>query len=265
MKTNKYIFVIITVLILGYFAKINFWQSAEIVNTEGFIATKKADSHYVADAKVKKSPKVIAFGHINALFDQLRPPEDDDLEQLWQEEYGCYDRNHTGNTSCQYTFLSAKSLKEAMWMKRNGYPSSDMINIAKDEANQGLLNELISANHPEALVVAAIIAKENGNNKKAMRLSGAAEIYAGKDKSYPYVLSGEAMIANDLLVIALDKYFIAALLGDSQAENMGVRLAPSKISMAQSMKSAYAYLLRNFGQDFPVDNRPVNIEEDLSI
>lgn len=263
MKIKKTIITTAIVLMVSYVIKVEFIDSNELtadkIDTNKFIAQTKAQSKFKGDVKLKTKTKPIALAHINPLFEQLQPPADRDLEDLWQQEYGCYDQRDVENSDCQYTFLNASSLKEAMWMKRNGYPSNEMLILASEPDNQGLFKELLNAYYSPALVTATVLALDKKQTKKAMSLALSAVAYSSPDKSYPHVLYGEARYAIGHKELAIHNYMTAALLGDSYAESSGIALAGNKLILALGMKSAYSYLQRKFGNNFPVDARPQKV------
>ena len=131
MKIKKTIITTAIVLMVSYVIKVEFIDSNELtadkIDTDKFIAQTKAQSKFKGDVKLKTKTKPIALAHINPLFEQLQPPADRDLEDLWQQEYGCYDQRDIENNEIKYDKkLSAKKLDDSLlYIARIISPASD--------------------------------------------------------------------------------------------------------------------------------------------
>ncbi len=255
MKTKFLILFALAVLVLG--VNYQYSTSNRVTNISDEIVQIK--KKYGVKNTKKIGEDKIALGRINPLFKELIPPSNKDLEELWQEEYSCY-KNNNVQSKCAYSFLNAKSLREAMWMKRNGYPSVSMMKMAEDPSQFENLKELIFAHHPAALVVGTIVSMERKNYKTAYNLAQRAAIYNGMDKTFPHTLIAQSVrnAQPEWRDEALEEYWTAALLGDSIAQIRASTLSEDTIALSSALMAAYKFLLSHFGNTIPLDERPTN-------
>ncbi len=220
-------------------------------------AEKMADSNVVksdTDAKLKteKTQSAVALEPKNPFTEVAAM----NLDDRWEEEYGCFDVNQTEGDCSEYTFLTARSLSEAEWMRRQGFPSRTLMEMAKDPSMQVDFDALLAKKSPTAHAVAAILALEEGDNKTASKMALRNGYFADKSQSYPYRLYGEVLLAKGDRVSAISQFQIAALLGDTQSNSIVHGIAAGDaIFASHAMNSAHEALSTMFDV-IPKDTRP---------
>jgi len=211
----------------------------------------------------------------NILFSLLKPPKDEELESVWIDEYGCFEIASPNNEqlegfvdelnhpqeSCKYKFLNAKTFKEAVWMKNNGYPTKSMLDLVKNPDFEEQLAEMVKNKYPVALAVASINAIERGDYKEASSLALSNRAYSDKSMTYPHVLYGEALLADNMQIAAVSQFFAAGILGDPWANSRALQLSPDKSYAVTALSTAQNYLKNVFGIDIPNDPRPMGDDD----
>jgi hypothetical protein len=202
-------------------------------------------------SKRRKSQKSIEDTSDNEVYQLLQSPSNDDLEYVWEDEYGCWNSD-----KCKYDWLNAKSLEEALWMRNNGYPTVSMLRLINDDRYKDELAELTRRKFPAALAVATISAMENGNFKEGFNFALSNVARSNNSQIYPHYLLGEALLANDMKPLAISQFYIAGILGDPLANGRAMALSPDVPFSTTALNSAHKYISRVFGTEVPNDPRP---------
>ncbi len=184
-------------------------------------------------------------------------------ESNWEDQFGCYNILVEGENDCEYSFLNARSQAEAEWMKRQGYPSRNLLKMASDQSLLNDFNELLDKKYVPALTVASILAMKNGNNKAGRHYALSAKVHSNQSLSFPHRLYAEAYLGSELdgrRATAATHYYIAGLLGDNQARSIVHGLAQGDtIFLEHAMRRANEMISRNFVlplDEIPKDPRP---------
>jgi len=258
MSKLKYVVVIILLMLIsGYIFNSNKENNNEEVLTITKQPLTKKNVDKVLKKKHNKNKKTTDQFSKSEVFELLKPPKDRELEYVWNDEYGCYDPREDPEEACQYDFLNAKSLKEAKWMKNNGYPTKSMLNLVNNPNYRDQIKELARNKYPAALTVASIEAIEIGNYREAAHLALSTIAYSDKSKTYPHVLYGEALVLDDKKIAGVTELFIAGLLGDPMANGRAIGLSPNTPYTVTTLNSAHNYLKNIFGLNVPNDPRPM--------
>lgn len=201
--------------------------------------------------KKRKSQKSLKNISDNEVYQLLQSPSNYDLEYVWEDEYGCWNRKE-----CKYDWLNARTFEEALWMRNNGYPTISMLRLINDDRYKNELAELTRRKFPAALAVATISAMEKGNFKEGFNLALSNVAHSNNSQIYPHYLLGEALLANDMKPLAISQFYIAGILGDPLAQGRAMSLSSDIPVSTTALNSAHRYISRVFGTEVPNDPRP---------
>lgn len=190
------------------------------------------------------------------LIKQLQPPDMSQLKYVWTEEYGCFVKKDDSERDCEFDFLNATSLKDALWMRRNGYPSKSMLKLVQDPSYKKEIYELAKNKYPAALAVVSIEAMKLGNYREAAHMALSNIAYSNKAETFPHLLYGEALMKDGKDIAGVTSFYIAALLGDTMANGRAMSNSPDTPFSTVALNSAHNYLRNVFGVNIPKDPRP---------
>lgn len=259
-ENNMKYFKIVMLLII--MSAIYFWSSNNSVdseNTEPFeivktkVAENKDHENDVLKTVNSKKARTKISQEKSEILQILQNPSNDELSHVWEKEYSCY---YSQAGECKYSFLNAKSLDEAKWMRNNGYPIRSMLDLINDASRKQELMELVKDKYPAALTVASISAMERGDYREASHLALSNLVHSDKSKTYPHLLYGEALVLDNKQPLALPQIYVAGLLGDSLAQGRATSLSGDVHVSTSALNSAHGYLRRVFGGQAPKNPRP---------
>ncbi|MCF6319005.1 MAG: hypothetical protein L3J83_06965, partial [Proteobacteria bacterium] len=179
----KYIFILAIFAITSYlliFSKDN-GDNATVVDSNEITNKPVIQKHKPKPKTVKRTN---LSNPLTAVAAMIAPPSDTELEDNWQDEYGC-----AGQEDC-YEELSAQSYAEALWMKRKGYPSMSAINKLKELSRKDLI-DLRKHGNNDANKLLAIDALNKNDLKKARRYSGNSIAHGNRKETFGYRLMAE--------------------------------------------------------------------------
>lgn len=213
------------------------------------------------DKKNNKQSKVIKSRKKDfsdsELFAMLQTPSNRELEDSWLDEYGCYNK-----AECKYYYLNASTYEEALWMKNNGYPTESMMKLVNDPRYKEQLDAMARKKYPAALAIASISAMERGDFVEASNLALSNVAYSDRAQTYPHLLYGEALLANNMKPLAVPQFYIAGLLGDNLSQGRAAALSPNVYFATTALNTAHRYLGRIFGGEVPKNPRPKITDND---
>jgi len=251
MKHMKFL-LILTVLFISYFLYNSDSTSEEVkivnIKPDKVIQNKHLKTNSRKNTNSKK--KDLQFSD-SELFAKLQPPSNAELNDAWLDEYGCYNKGE-----CKYYYLNAKFYEEARWMRDNGYPTRSMMELVNNPTYKEQLDEMARKKYPAALAIASISAMERGDFVEASNLALSNVAYSDSSQTYPHLLYGEALLANDMRPLAVPQFYIAGLLGDSLSEGRASALSPDVYFSTVALNSAHRYLGKIFGNAVPNNPRP---------
>ena len=274
-KSTLITLVLVTSVILGYV----YFNTGNRTETKGDTTRiEKADKRIVSEVNQPEKKKGLLDRSLMALdvsgdalqiAKQLMPFDEDTLEVVWEHEFGCYvlgaekvPVQDQAENICGVGFLTAGSYDEALWMQKHGYPSQSQLALLQDDANRALVLELAHQNYLPAMTLVAIDDYNKGYYEDSASWALSVNAYSNKEKTFPYRIRGEALFAQDNMMIgnALTELKIAHILGDREAGYIYNRYLAGRTSLQQiTMDNAYLYMSRVFGvlyEDFPSDPRP---------
>lgn len=180
------------------------------------------------------------------------------IDSDWSAEYGCFDEHL--DSSCGHVYLTAESLEEAEWMRRNGYPNKSLLDgIDVDSAS---FKQLLDQNNTDALKAAAIHALSENNHEVAEKYALRLRAYSSKRQAFSYTLYADALRAgmdadpNNHIMAAVN-YQIAGLIGDSEAALSAASLCQDDGSLMQVVMSQ-AYTVFGRQQNIPLGELPID-------
>ncbi|VAW36542.1 hypothetical protein MNBD_GAMMA01-2206 [hydrothermal vent metagenome] len=203
-------------------------------------------------------PKTVKSTNLNdpltSLAAMIAPPSDAELEDSWQDEYGC-----AKQPDC-FKQLSAQSYAEALWMKRKGYPSMSAINKLQELSRKDLI-KLSNRGNNDAKKLLAIDALKRNNLKKARRYSGGSIAHGDMRETFGHRLLAEAYMREKRMGVASFELRIASILGDTAANQDFLRITANTPAAAINNwnELAYKYLSSQIGtpvSDWTNDPRP---------
>ncbi len=229
------------------------WSEDNRVEGESTVSNSVVSS----SEKINISEPVVTQKRPLNIFEEIAS---DDVEFVWEDEYGCFDVNTEITGSCDYEFLNAKSVEEAQWMKRQGYPSRQMLDLALDVTKKEEFERLLDNNYPPALAVATIHALRSGDSERASQLALSFRAYSNRSDSFPYRLYGEALQNSGDRLSASINFQVAGILGDSDSYATAIGLAEGDTIFSQYTTSrAYEVISNTFNtslNELPKDPRP---------
>lgn len=262
MKLNKLI-IIVGVIVIGYWLIDKPQSEEKSLPSQRKLKMKNAENMPLNSVNHKKNQQKSSnakqknFDHMNSeIVKELQPPDDLRLENSWRDEYGCGFAHPNDPGWCDHNYLNATFYKEALWMRDNNFPTLSMLNLAFDDSKQQQLEEMINKNYPPALAVSAIAAINNGDAALALDRASAYLSMSDKAKAFPHILYGEALLINGELGLAVTRFFIAGLLGDSMSNGRGLGLSTDMNFLTSKKNAAYDYLRTLYGSNFPKKPRP---------
>ncbi|WP_395377558.1 hypothetical protein [Marinicella sp. W31] len=270
---------IILIILIFLTASIYFMTDSETSNHKTSESLKIEKSKDVFNPKKKVAEKSVSVRQIHQgielsieaeeLLFVLEPLTFDALERQWSEQYGCYkysadqvDKNILLEDECSDQLLNAKSFEEALWMQRQGYPTKTQLQLINDRAHLEALLELANNKVPIAAALVAIAAIRTEQTKSAVLWAAEYGALVSNDNSFQYRLLGEAHMLANSDSLGLAELQMAALLGDSQSENLFYHYANDRpMLIADAINHAHLVMGRIFGvsmEHYPKDPRPKN-------
>ncbi len=253
----KYIKIIAVIFIFSLVYLISTRNDLPIDSTDKYLTQEKTGNRVIKkDVVLNKTKKKVIHKKLkkdfeNEVYKILQPLNNNDLEFAWEDEYGCWNRKE-----CNYNWLNARTLEEAIWMRNNGYPTVSMLRLINDDRYKDELAELTRRKFPAALAVATISAMEQGNFKEGFNLALSNVAHSNNSQIYPHYLLGEALLANDMKPLAISQFYIAGILGDPLAQGRAMSLSSDIPVATTALNSAHQYISRVFGTEVPNDPRP---------
>lgn len=250
MKT-KYILMIMALVVASYFF---------MITKDEMIDFNILGNDKVSTVLLEKKPEMkmekgnITSNHLTVLAEMISPPSDTELQENWQDEYGC-----AGSPEC-FEELSAQSYEEALWMKRKGYPSMSAIKMLQELSKKELI-ELSVHGNSNAKKLLAIDALQKDNLKQAKHFSRASIAYGNKKETFGYRLLAETYMKGKELMLASFQLRVASILGDTAANQdflMITNNTPAVLINSWN-EQAFKYLSRWMGtpvSDWTNDPRP---------
>jgi len=220
----------------------------------------------IIDKNSINSKKVPISAEAQYLVDKLTPFSNEELEGTWESEFGCYsskakEMQEYDDSICSNLYLTAKSYDEALWMQRNGYPSSSQLKLLEDKENLRYLSELANKNkYTPAMALLTIHGLNTQQYKEASNMALNLRAYSENHKTFPHRIRGESLIAFGNIEFGLSSLKVSSLLGDVQAKYVFNRYLTEYPDLGVSTTDlAYLYMGRTFGvppDQFPEDPRP---------
>ena len=149
--------------------------------------------------------------HLKELAEQLHVVSDEELENVWANEYGCKSEG-----TCPYIMMNASSYEEALWMKRRGYLSRTVVNKLKNLSQEDLINLERNGNlNAKKLLAISALRSKNSKLAKSYARSARASEYASD--TFSLRLMAQAYLVDNQPMLASIELRMASLLGDVDA------------------------------------------------
>lgn len=264
-KTKNILLISVTCL-LSYLYYYNFYHvdenNSEI--THQTVPMNELSTEDNSNKKRKKNSTPLVSDDAQYIVDALAPISKEVLADSWKLEFGCFTKSKridSDTDSCDNMFLTARSFEEALWMQRQGYPSSSDLNLLEDSRNLIYLEELANKNkYTPAMALLAIQGLNDNKFEDASSMALKLTAYSSNTDTFPHRIRGEALLAKNDMFFGLSALKVASLLGDIEAKYLFNRyIQQYPILAVQAADHANLYMGRVFnvayGQ-YPVDIRP---------